>query len=95
MEKSYNQRYKESNTTLSYKEWRKREDEKMASFDGTIPKLSDTAQYQKTLEEMRKKSGLQTELKGKNIFGINYKVFLVSGAIILGVVAYKLYKKNK
>ena len=34
MEKSLNQRWKESNTTLSYKEWRRREDDKMASFDG-------------------------------------------------------------
>jgi hypothetical protein len=94
MEKSYNQRYKESNTTLSYKEWRQREDEKMASFDG-VPNIQDSASYKKTLEEMQKKSGFQTKLKGDNLFGIKYNVLILGGAIILGVIAYKIYKKNK
>lgn len=94
MEKSYNQRYKEANTTLSYKEWRKREDEKMASFDG-IPNISDTTEYKKTVEKMQSVGGLQTKLKGKSVFGISYNILAISGIIILGVVAYKIYKKNK
>lgn len=60
MEKSYNQRWKESGTTLTYKEWRRREDDKMASFNG-IPKPSDSLKndpsYQNTQKTIIKESG--------------------------------------
>ena len=95
MEKSYNQRWKESGTTLTYKEWRRREDDKMASFDGMIPKLQDTASFKKTQEEMQKKSGYQTDLSNKTIFGINKYVVYVGGFIILGAIGFTIYKKQK
>ena len=99
MEKSLNQRWKESGTTLSYKEWRRREDDKMASFDGIpsipAPKISDSASYQKTLDEMAKVSGYQTDVKNKTILGINKYVLLVGALLIVGAIGNKIYKKNK
>jgi hypothetical protein len=95
MEKSYNQRWKESGTTLTYKEWRKREDDKMASFDGLIPKLQDTASYQRTKSEMNKDGVVKKDISNKTILGINKYVIVLGGIIILGAVAYRIYQKNK
>ena len=99
MEKSYNQRWKESGTTLSYKEWRRREDEKMASFDGIssvpAPKISDSASYQKTLDEISKLSGYKEELSNKTVLGINKSIIIVGALIIIGAIGYKIYQKNK
>jgi hypothetical protein len=95
MEKSYNQRYKESNTTLSYKEWRKREDEKMASFDGVKPDFKDSTPYKSIFDTMKDKSGYQTRTSGKTVLGIRYNILIAAGLIIAGVVGYKLYKRFK
>ena len=94
MEKSWNQRYKESGTTLSYKEWRKREDEKMASFDGIsadgVVIKSDSLANARL--EMQKKAGLITDISNKTVFGINKTIIIVAGVIIIGAIGYKLYK---
>lgn len=99
MEKSLNQRWKESGTTLSYIEWRRREDEKMASFDGIpsiqAPKLSDNPSFQKTMQDIAKKSGYKEEISRKTIFGINKYVVIFGALIIVGAVGYKIYQKNK
>jgi hypothetical protein len=99
MEKSLNQRWKESGTTLTYKEWRRREDEKMASFDGlsNIPKINigDNPSYQKTMKELAKKGGYTEEVSNKTVLGINKKILLLGALIIVGAVGYKLYKKYK
>ena len=97
MEKSYNQRWKESGTTLSYKEWRRREDEKMASFDGVPSKITMKANDSLDLakQELLKKSGFQTELSNKTIFGINKYIVILSGVAILTAIGYKIYKNRK
>lgn len=97
MEKSYNQRYKESGTTLSYKEWRKREDEKMASFDGIkspSEMLKDSLAFQRTKEEMMKQGGFKQEESGKTVLGINKSILIVAGAIIIVAIGYKIYKSR-
>jgi hypothetical protein len=94
MEKSLNQKWKESGTTLSYKEWRIREDEKMASFDGVLPSPT-TDSIQKTINEMQKKGGYKTEISGNTIFGINKYLIIFGGIIIVGAIGYQIYKKNK
>ena len=100
MQKSLNQLYKESGTTLSYKEWRKREDEKMASFDGlNIPspaqQLLQSEGYKQTVNQITNVSGYKTQTSGKTVFGINKTVIIIAGIIIVGAVAYKIYQKNK
>jgi len=97
MEKSYNQRWKESGTTLSYKEWRRREDEKMASFDGVPSKITMNANDSLDLakKELLKKSGFQTDLSNKTIFGINKYIVILGGVAILTAIGYKIYKNRK
>lgn len=96
--KSYNQRYKESGTTLSYKEWRRREDDKMASFDGVkipSPSLSDSALFQQTQKELSEKSGYKSDISNKTTFGIPSYVLVLGGILIVGAIAYKIYKTKK
>lgn len=96
MEKSLNQQWKESGTTLSYKEWRIREDEKMASFDGGLPTpVVDKSNIQNALKDLQTKGGYKTETSNKTIFGINKYVLVLGGLIIVGAIGYKIYKKNK
>jgi len=98
MEKSLNQKWKESNTTLSYKEWRKREDEKMASFDGsqvTTTRPNATAIFDKAKQEMRTLGGYKTDISNKTIFGINKYVLIVGAFLVVGAIGYKLYKSKK
>jgi hypothetical protein len=96
MEKSWNQLYRESGTTLSYKEWRKREDEKMASFDGIpSPSLADSVSFKDTALEIQKKGGLKDQLSGKTVLGINKVVLVIAGIVVVSAIAYKFYKKSK
>jgi hypothetical protein len=96
MEKSLNQQWKESGTTLSYKEWRIREDEKMASFDGVLPTpIVDKSNIQNALKDLQSKGGYKTETSNKTIFGINKYFLVLGGLIIVGAIGYKIYKKNK
>jgi len=93
--KSYNQRYKESGTTLSYKEWRKREDEKMASFDGYPSIKLDVSALEKAKADLLTKGGLKTNTSTKTFLGIPNYVFIIGGLIIIGGIAYKVYKNRK
>lgn len=96
MEKSWNQKYKESGTTLSYKEWRKREDEKMASFSGiSSPSLADSTSFKRTRSEMQRAGGFREDISGKTVFGINKYVLIVGGVLIVSAIAYKLYKNSQ
>lgn len=93
--KSYNQRYKESGTTLSYKEWRKREDEKMASFDGHTSIKLDTSSLEQAKQDLLSKGGLKTNVSGKTTLGIPNYVFVVGGIILVSGIVYKIYKNRK
>ena len=98
MEKSYNQRWKESNTTLSYKEWRRREDEKMASFDGSqVPsyKSNVTSIFDKAKQDMKTLGGYKTDISNKTVLGINKYVLIVGAFLVVGAIGYKLYKSKK
>ena len=99
MEKSLNQRWKESGTTLSYIEWRRREDEKMASFDAypTIkaPNLKDSSMFKKTQEEMARVGGFKQTITGGTTLGIKNSVLIVGGLIVVGAIGFVMYKKYK
>jgi hypothetical protein len=98
MEKSLNQQWKESGTTLSYKEWRRREDEKMASFDGiSIPKIDirDNPNFQQTQREMQIKSGYKSDSEQKTTLGIKNFVLVIGALIIVGAIGYKIYKNKR
>ena len=101
--KSANQRWKESNTTLSFKDWISREKEKYASATGEqvndfIANKHLNENIQETLKKVEYANAtgeLQTELQNKTIFGLNKNIILFSGLIIIGAIAYKIYKSNK
>ena len=101
--KSANQRWKESNTTLSFKDWISREKEKYASATGeqvndfiANKHLNDDIQETlKKVEYANATGELKTELENKTIFGLNKNIILFSGLIIIGAIAYKIYKSNK
>lgn len=98
MEKSLNQRYKESGTTLSYKEWRIREDEKMSSFDGIkapFESIKDSLSFQKTKELMAQQGGFKKEESGKTTLGIKKTILIGAGVIIILAIGYKIYKSTK
>lgn len=97
MEKSLNQQWKESGTTLSYREWRIREDEKMASFDGVvIPQPTvDSSIIKNALKDLQTKGGYQTDTSNKTILGINKYVLGFGALIVIGAIGYKIYKKSK
>jgi hypothetical protein len=100
MEKSLNQRWKESGTTLSYKEWRRREDEKMSSFDGlpsqTKKTVRDTmaSEFDKKKEELKVMGGFKETISNKTVFGINKYIIVAAAVILIGAVGYKIYKKR-
>jgi len=95
MQKSLNQLYKESGTTLSYKEWRRREDEKMASFTSPTELLHKSSGYKDTLSKVQPEAIVKTELSGKTVFGINKNVLIIGGILIVVAIGYKIYQKNK
>jgi hypothetical protein len=99
MGNSLNKQWKESGTTLSYKEWRKREDEKMSSFDGvSIPKkidIRDSTNFQQTQKEMQEKGGYKTDSEQKTTLGINNYILVIGALIIVGAIGYKIYKNKK
>ena len=86
MYKSLNQLYKESGTTLKYIDWRRREDEKMLSFDGD---------YESTKEEMKKKGGDKQDISNKTIFGINQNVVIIGAFVVATAIIYKIIKNRK
>jgi hypothetical protein len=99
MEKSLNQQWKESGTTLSYKEWRRREDEKMSSFDGvSIPKkidIRDSTNFQQTQKEMQQRGGYKSDSEQKTTLGIKNYVLVIGAIIIIGAIGYKIYKNKR
>lgn len=96
MQKSLNQLYKESGTTLTYKEWRKREDEKMASFDGIgSPNIKDSLPFKQAQDEINKVSGFKKDISNDTIFGINKYVIIFGSLIVVSALGYTIYKKIK
>lgn len=98
MNKSANQLWRESGTTLSFKDWIKREKEKYANADGErdlIPNIPLQDTVQRAINEVKKDAGFKTESSNKTVLGINKTVIIVAGILIAGVVAYKIYQNRK
>jgi hypothetical protein len=108
MEKSANKRWKESGSTLSFKEWIDKENKKSESMNGGtfIPydgdsnsRFTNETLVQDTLDRARRdllvSGGLKdTETKGV-LFGLDSKVLIFSSLIIVGSLGYYFYSKLK
>jgi len=99
MQQTANQRWRQSGSTLSFKNFLEREKAKMASIDGGSYEiilnkpLNDSVQA--SLATVRKEAGYKTEISNKTVFGINKTVLIISGLVILAGIGYKIYKTQK
>ena len=85
--KPANQLYKESGSTLSFKEWLEREKAK-----GTEMR---NAQIEAAFERL--KDGISSEEEpnaNKTFYGLDKRVYIFAAVVIAGAIAYKIYKKR-
>jgi hypothetical protein len=101
--KSANKIWKESGSTLSFKEWIDRENKKKESVNEFVPfngnDLVGQDSIQKTLDESKayinKVSGAKTTSNPNLIFGLDKRVLVFSTLIIAGSLGYYFYNKLK
>jgi len=102
IEKSANQLWRESGTTLSFKDWLNREKRKHVNFNGEQEKqqvmmvnkpLNDT--IKQTLGDIKKEVGFKTEASGKSVFGVNKTLIILVGVGVIAFVTYKFIKSRK
>jgi len=93
IEKSANQLWRESGTTLSFKDWLNREKKKFVNFNGDANVMMVNrplnTQIKDTLSSIRESVGYKKEGEGKTVFGMNKNILIFLG---LGVVAFATYK---
>jgi hypothetical protein len=107
MEKSANKRWKESGSTLTFKEWIDRENKKNQEFKGNfIPFQGETRvnsvgsdSIKKTIDEAKQdlidSSGYKVEANKSNILGLNRGVLVFSTLLIVGSLSFYFYQKYK
>lgn len=87
--KTANQLYRESGSTLSFKEWIEREKAK-----GTEMINQDIADAIARLEAGARPTA--ESVQGKNTFyGLKKSVWIFGGLVIAGAIAYTIYKRKK
>jgi len=105
MEKSANKKWKESGSTLTFKQWIERENKKKdsiqsnflpfdsASVSETQSQITDSIRQQiQNSEDLR--SGVYQEDKTK-FLGLNKSIFLFAGLLVFGSIGYFFYKRAK
>jgi len=107
MEKSANKRWKESGSTLTFKEWIDRENKKNQEFEGNfIPFQGETKVNQvgsdsikQTIDEAKQDlidaSGYKVETNKSNVLGLNKGVLVFSTLLIVGSLSFYFYQKYK
>lgn len=99
IEKSANQLWKESGTTLSFKDWINREKKKFVNFNGNSNVMMVNEPLNKeikdTLSSIRKSVGYKTEAESKTVFGVNKTIIIVVGISIVAFATYKYIKSRK
>lgn len=94
-EKSANQLWKESGTTLSFKDWIEREKEKgmlipNKTVNDSIALIKNTIGIQNGNDAVT-----LAETNTNTVLGLNKWVLISSVLIIVGAVGYSIYKKRK
>jgi len=108
MEKSANKRWKESGSTLSFKEWIDRENKKKNAENKVnfIPNFPDTNSIARdtidsTLRESRETIeqtvGFRKDanIDKDKVFGLDKRILIFSGVLIAGSIGFYFYKKMK
>ena len=87
-----NQMYKNSGSTLPFREWLNREKEKGV----VIPQQGVTDKIDSELQEKLNGNEVNFIKSGeKTVLGLNKTVLVVSVLIVLGAVGYTIYKNRK
>ena len=89
--KSANQRYKESGSSLPFKQWIQREKAKGI----VIPQIGVTDVVEETLNDLKENNVNEITLEPNKVLGLNKKILIISGLIIVGALAYNYYRKSK
>lgn len=109
--KSKNQLWKESGTTLRFKDWLEREamkgtippKEHLLNVDGA-PNVLDTTKFEDVLgvnsDKFEKILGINNttdddSINKNNFLGLNKWILISSLVLISGAIAYKIYTKKK
>jgi len=110
MEKSANKRWKESGSTLTFKDWIDRENKKNESFSGNfipfaeegisaVPNISFKEVIDDTINEAKQDlsdaSGYKATSNSSNVLGLNKGVLVFSTLLIVGSISFYLYSKYK
>lgn len=82
-EKTANQLYKESNTSLPFKEWIQREKDKGKFIQNQL--LKDVVNQEKTPEEQNMKASFS--------LGVPHWVLISGIIVVVGAIVYDRYKK--
>ena len=102
IEKSANQLWRESGTTLSFKDWLNREKRKFVNFTEEQQRqnvmmvnkpLNDT--IKKTLGDIKSEVGYKTDSTRKSTFGVNNTILVLVGVGALVFITYKYIKSRK
>lgn len=86
--KSANQRYKESGSSLSFKDWIEREKAKGI----VIPQIGVTDVFEETKAKLESKENKKPNNK---IVGLDKRILMLSALVIVGAVAYKYLGKRR
>jgi hypothetical protein len=88
-----NQMYKQSGSGLPFKQWIEREKEKGV----VIPQAGVTDQMSDDLKTRlkSKEENFSSFTKDNTVIGLNKTVLVISGLIIVGAIAYTIYKRKE
>jgi len=91
--KSANQRYKESGSSLPFKQWIEREKAKGI----VIPQIGVTDVVDEMVNEMNQSTteSIKENLEPKKVLGLDKKILVISGLLIVGAIAFNYYRNNK
>lgn len=92
MNKSANQLWKESGTSLPFKQWIEREKQK---FNYQSEKNSFVGADGLTLDTSGLSLGAKKGENPKTVFGLSSRTLIISGAILLVAAGIYIYKKSK
>lgn len=99
IEKSANQLWRESGTTLSFKDWLNREKKKYVNFNGNQNVMMVNRplnnQIKDTLTNIRESVGYKKEAENKTVFGLNKTIIIVLGISLVAFATYKFIKVVK
>jgi hypothetical protein len=107
MEKSANKRWKESGSTLTFKEWIDRENKKNMEFDGNFIPFKEEKKVnalgsdsiKQTIDQAKQDlidaSGYKVVTNKDNVLGLNKGVLVFSTLLIVGSLSFYFYQKYK